>query len=217
MHHHGLYAMQGCTVLVHCALDTQGHTPSACAKLPHLTLACCCSGWCCVSESKGHPKGFSPYAICNAGQITDKSDMYAFGVMVLEMMTGMQAVDARRPEGCETLPQLLQPALQAVQCMQVIALSHHHSGSPATQVKSNIASHPILCMSMESQLCHSLHPMQHMQHDEHYYKVLYRILYACCISCLPPAGVMLSLACTPCDFPRLHCRPTYTKQPRRTA
>ena len=35
------------------------------------------------------------------------------------MMTGMQAVDARRPEGCEALPQLLHPALQAVQLMQV--------------------------------------------------------------------------------------------------
>lgn len=55
----------------------------------------------------------------HAGQITDKSDMYAFGVVVLEVMTGMQAVDARRPQGCETLPHLLQPALQAVQLMQV--------------------------------------------------------------------------------------------------
>lgn len=45
--------------------------------------------------------------------------MYAFGVVVLEMMTGMQAVDARRPQNCEALPQLLQPALQAVQLMQV--------------------------------------------------------------------------------------------------
>lgn len=45
--------------------------------------------------------------------------MYAFGVVVLEMMSGMQAVDARRPQGCETLPLLLQPALQAVQLMQV--------------------------------------------------------------------------------------------------
>lgn len=54
-----------------------------------------------------------------AGQITDKSDMYAFGVVVLEMMSGMQAVDARRPQGCETLPLLLHPALQAVQLMQV--------------------------------------------------------------------------------------------------
>ena len=54
-----------------------------------------------------------------AGQTTDKSDVYAFGVVVLEMMTGMQAVDARRPQGCEALPQLLHPALQAVQLMQV--------------------------------------------------------------------------------------------------
>jgi len=48
--------------------------------------------------------------------------VYAFGVVVLEMMTGMQAVDARRPTGCEALPQLLQPALQAVQLMQVTCI-----------------------------------------------------------------------------------------------
>ena len=60
----------------------------------------------------------------HAGQITDKSDMYAFGVVVLEIMTGMQAVDARRPQGCETLPHLLQPALQAVQLMQVCGHGH---------------------------------------------------------------------------------------------
>jgi len=48
--------------------------------------------------------------------------VYAFGVVVLEMMTGMQAVDARRPTGCEALPQLLQPALQGVQLMQVTFL-----------------------------------------------------------------------------------------------
>ena len=48
--------------------------------------------------------------------------MYAFGVVVLEMMTGMQAVDARRPPGCEALAHLLHPALQAVQLMQVAGL-----------------------------------------------------------------------------------------------
>ncbi len=62
------------------------------------------------------------YVWRRAGQTTDKSDVYAFGVVVLEMMTGMQAVDARRPTGCEALPQLLQPALQAVQLMQVTFL-----------------------------------------------------------------------------------------------
>ena len=75
-------------------------------------LACAVAAICKAGLDRPRPQW-------HAGQTTDKSDMYAFGVVVLEMMTGMQAVDARRPQGCETLPHLLQPALQAVQLMQV--------------------------------------------------------------------------------------------------
>ncbi|DBA97305.1 TPA: hypothetical protein ACH3X1_015045 [Trebouxia sp. C0004] len=78
--------------------------------------------------------GYMAPEYATSGQTTDKSDVYAFGVVVLEMMTGMQAVDARRPTGCEALPQLLQPALQAVQLMQGNldpALNRHASLPPA--------------------------------------------------------------------------------------
>lgn len=51
---------------------------------------------------------------CNAGEVSEKSDVYAFGVVLLEVMTGMQAVDDCRPAGCQALPLLLQPALQVL-------------------------------------------------------------------------------------------------------
>ena len=53
----------------------------------------------------------------SVGEVSEKSDVYAFGVVVLEVMTGMQAVDSCRPAGCQALPLLLQPALQAVHLM----------------------------------------------------------------------------------------------------
>lgn len=80
--------------------------------------------------------GYMAPEYATSGQTTDKSDVYAFGVVVLEMMTGMQAVDARRPTGCEALPQLLQPALQAVQLMQgnLDPALNRHASLPAAQL-----------------------------------------------------------------------------------
>ncbi|KAL0027374.1 hypothetical protein WJX79_006143 [Trebouxia sp. C0005] len=80
--------------------------------------------------------GYMAPEYATSGQTTDKSDVYAFGVVVLEMMTGMQAVDARRPTGCEALPQLLQPALQAVQLMQgnLDPALNRHASLPAVQL-----------------------------------------------------------------------------------
>ncbi|XVF78752.1 hypothetical protein PTKIN_Ptkin14bG0161100 [Pterospermum kingtungense] len=45
------------------------------------------------------------------GRLSAKSDVYGFGVVLLEMMTGLQASDAKRPVGRKTLVDWLKPTL----------------------------------------------------------------------------------------------------------
>ena len=107
-----------------------------------------------------------PIILYHAGQITEKSDVYAFGVVVLEMMTGMQAVDARRPEGCEALPQLLHPALQAVQLMQVCV--------KASNRKRCIGNDHIMCKKL-------ITTKMFLQAS-----MVYQVLQACKLRCITP-------------------------------
>ncbi|KAM7280502.1 hypothetical protein ACFE04_007636 [Oxalis oulophora] len=45
------------------------------------------------------------------GKISDKTDVYAFGVVLLELLTGRKPIDSRRPSGEENLVQWAKPLL----------------------------------------------------------------------------------------------------------
>ncbi|XP_052727970.1 probable serine/threonine-protein kinase PIX13 [Vigna angularis] len=64
--------------------------------------------------------GYAAPEYIATGQLYVKSDVYGFGVVLLEILTGMRALDARRPTGKQNLVEWIKPYLSSKKKLKTI-------------------------------------------------------------------------------------------------
>lgn len=57
---------------------------------------------------------------CTTGHLYVKSDVYGFGVVLLELLTGLRALDTKRPTGQQNLVEWLKPMLSQKKKLKTI-------------------------------------------------------------------------------------------------
>jgi hypothetical protein len=67
------------------------------------------------------------------GTLDERTDVYAFGVVLLELLTAAQVIDVRRPPGCVNIVEWLQPRLALVARMAEV-LDPRMAPPPAHEV-----------------------------------------------------------------------------------
>ncbi|KAI3455541.1 hypothetical protein Pfo_012204 [Paulownia fortunei] len=87
--------------------------------------------------------GYLAPEYAQSGQITEKADLYSFGVVLVELVTGRKAVDLNRPKGQQCLTEWARPLLEAYAIDELVD----------PRLGSNYSEHEIYCMLHAASLC----------------------------------------------------------------
>ncbi|KAK4479577.1 hypothetical protein RD792_015095 [Penstemon davidsonii] len=92
--------------------------------------------------------GYLAPEYAQSGQITEKADIYSFGVVLVELVTGRKAVDLNRPKGQQCLTEWARPLLEAYAIDELVD----------PRIGSNYSDHEVCCMLHAASLCISRDP-----------------------------------------------------------
>lgn len=93
--------------------------------------------------------GYLAPEYAQSGQITEKADVFSFGVVLLELVTGKKAVDINRAKGQQCLTEWVRPLLEQD---AILELMDPH-------IKNNYSNHEVKRMLLAASLCIRRNPL----------------------------------------------------------
>ncbi|MBA0691157.1 hypothetical protein Goari_008800 [Gossypium aridum] len=87
--------------------------------------------------------GYLAPEYAQSGQVTEKADIYSFGVVLVELVTGRKAVDLNRPKGQQCLTEWARPLLEEYAIDELVD----------PRLEDCYSEHEVYCMLHAASLC----------------------------------------------------------------
>ncbi|PKU67065.1 inactive protein kinase SELMODRAFT_444075 isoform X2 [Dendrobium catenatum] len=92
--------------------------------------------------------GYLAPEYAQSGQVTEKADVYSFGIVLLELVTGRRAVDINRPKGQQCLAEWARPILKEYAIQDLLD----------PRLRNIYCNHEVFCMLHAASLCINREP-----------------------------------------------------------